>query len=520
MTCKRLYRFGKTAARRGACFLLFAGIAAVSSAPANAAPAQNSGAGTAKAQAKASENANAPAQTYAELAKQIREIAREEQATAARRESAARRKLEQEQALVRQATARRNAAIAHSNALRKQFNDNNKHIDQLNDELTQRKGDLGELFGVVRVTAAEASKKLQDSLLSTQFAPPPGEKERSAFLQLLAQSKSLPSIPKLQRMWFEILREIVGEGKVVRYRTNVLQIGEGGKPTRTAAPTEVVRVGPFTAVSGDEYLAYLSTVESLTQLYGSLPGSYRNIAGNLMNTPPGSGYTKAVVDIARGGLLHRYLQRPSWLERVQLGQAVGYIIIAVGVIGVLVALFQFTFLLNTRFAVKAQLRDLSKPKLDNPLGRLLLTFEGEAAQPESADVVALRLHEAVQKEVPRLERFQGFLRVAVAIGPLLGLIGTVTGMIITFHAIVASGGGDPTVMATGIGHAMIATVLGLGVAIPLLFINMGLTAFSHTITQTLDEFSTALLADQMKGSKGHGAGALLGGQGEPYRPSR
>src|SRR5690606_23342656 len=79
---------------------------------------------------------------------------------------------------------------------------------------------------------------------------------------------------------------------------------------------------------------------------------------------------------------------------------------------------------------------------------------------------------------------------------LLGLIGTVIGMIITFKAITASGSSDPKLMAQGIGQAMIATVLGLGIAIPLLFINSGLAAMSRSITQILDEQSPSLLADR------------------------
>ncbi len=139
----------------------------------------------------------------------------------------------------------------------------------------------------------------------------------------------------------------------------------------------------------------------------------------------------------------------------------------------LLALFQAVYLIVTRLAVSAQLRNLNDPKKNNPLGRVLLAFRGDGKRIENAELAELRISEAVLREVPRLERFQSFLRLAVAAGPLLGLIGTVIGMIITFRAIVASGTSDPKLMADGIGQAMIATVLGLGIAIPLLFINVG-----------------------------------------------
>jgi biopolymer transport protein ExbB len=147
----------------------------------------------------------------------------------------------------------------------------------------------------------------------------------------------------------------------------------------------------------------------------------------------------------------------------------------VGVLGALLALFQYVYLVITRMSVVAQLRNLAKPTPNNPLGRVLLAFQGEgkAANPEVAELV---MSEAVLREMPRLLRFQAFVRLCIAAGPLLGLVGTVVGMIITFHAITATGSSDPKLMAQGIGQAMIATVLGLGIAIPLLFINFGLTA--------------------------------------------
>src|SRR6185369_11381982 len=151
----------------------------------------------------------------------------------------------------------------------------------------------------------------------------------------------------------------------------------------------------------------------------------------------------------------------------------------------------------TRFAVASQLKNLNNPNKNNPLGRVLLSFRGDGKRTESSELAELRISESVLREVPKLERFQSFLRLAVAAGPLLGLIGTVIGMIITFRAIVASGTSDPKLMARGIGQAMINTVLGLGIAIPLLFITTGLAALSRAVTQILDEQSQSLLAESV-----------------------
>jgi biopolymer transport protein ExbB len=198
-------------------------------------------------------------------------------------------------------------------------------------------------------------------------------------------------------------------------------------------------------------------------------------------------------------LLALYVERPTLEERIELGEEVGYVILIVGALGILAFLFQLVYLIAVRIAVRGQLKDLDHPKPNNPLGRVLLAFKGDAANIEQdADVAELRISEAVLGEVPKLERFQAFLRLCVAAGPLLGLIGTVVGMIITFQSITESGSSDPRLMATGIGQAMIATVLGLGIAIPLLFANALLNSLSRGLVQVLDEQSAGMLATSIE----------------------
>ncbi|MEX2122476.1 MAG: MotA/TolQ/ExbB proton channel family protein [Woeseia sp.] len=461
----------------------------------------------AEARAKAAAEERAKAQVFANLAAQIRELAAQEATLLQQQEAAARRELQEQERLAKEQVDRRNRAEANSQALDRRWEANEQTIGETSALLRQHEGNLGELFGVTRQIAGDAAGVMQESLLSTQFRPASDEEERAAFMRRLAGATALPSIRELERLWFELVREMTGSGKTVRYQTEVMQL-ENGAPTGTAEPEEVVRAGPFTVVRGNDFLGYLSGEKSLTELDGVLVGNFRSIARDLFNTPPDAGYARAVIDPSGGALLGLYLRRPDWLERIHLGEAVGYVIISVGILGVLLALFQYGYLLKTRVAVKAQLKDLSRPKDDNPLGRLLLAFgggngegTGTGQKPDNVEVAELRLSEAVLREIPKLERFQAFLRLAVAAGPLLGLIGTVIGMIITFHAIVASGSSDPKLMAHGIGQAMIATVLGLGIAIPLLFINAGLTAFSRGVTQILDEQSDALLADTILAHK-------------------
>lgn len=428
------------------------------------------------------------------------------------RERAARfqRRLEEQRERTRAMTARRNRAQAETDRLDEEWNRNEALFLELSERLELQQGNLGELFGVTRQVAGDASTTLGSSLITSQIKTPEGKLERSEFLRDIAGREALPDSNELRQLWYEILREIVESGKVVRYTAPVAvrdasaegkdfsQLSEEEVAALPVEEREVVRVGPFMAVTdGGEYLGYLPSGKVLTELDGHLAAPFRAIGRELMAASPTDGYTMAVVDPSSGGLLGLYLKRPNWFQRIEQGEVVGWVIVAVGVLGVAVALIQAIYLVLTRLAVSQQLRNLNDPKPNNPLGRVLLAFRGDGSRSsESAELAELRLSEAVLREIPRLERFQAFLRLAVAAGPLLGLIGTVIGMIITFKAITASGSSDPKLMAQGIGQAMIATVLGLGIAIPLLFINSGLAAMSRSITQILDEQSHSLLADR------------------------
>lgn len=431
--------------------------------------------------------------SLSDLNQSVRQLREKETKLNQQREAAFRGDLQEQQKLAREALARRNSAEARGNALNASYDSNLLRIAELTQLLRQHEGNLGELFGVTRQIAGDAANVLQQSMLTVQYPAPEGEEDRVAFLVRMAAAKALPSIVELERMWFELQREMTENGKVVRFTAPVLQT-DG----TTAVETEVVRVGPFTAVAGEDYLSYIPAKKSLAMFERQLPSSMRSTAVDLQAPGEGTGgYRAAIADPARGTLLSRYVERPNPIERIKNGEVVGYVIVFVGILGVVLAFFQAIYLFVTRSAVMGQLKNLAQPNSKNPLGRVILAFRGDGKVVENPELAELRLSEAVLREIPKIERFQAFLRLAVAAGPLLGLIGTVIGMIITFHAITASGSSDPRLMAHGIGQAMIATVLGLGIAIPLLFINSGLAAMSGSITQILDEQSQALLASDI-----------------------
>ena len=411
--------------------------------------------------------------------------ARQAQANAGREQEFV-AKRDQQAALLAEAKRERDAAAARSQGLSGQFDGNEVKLTELGTLRDTRVGTLGELFGVVRQASADVSGVVYDSIVSAQY---PG---RDEFFAKLSKTTSLPSITDLEQLWFEMQREMTETGRVARFNTSI--VAESGTPEQA----EVVRIGAFTAIAdGGRYLTYLPGVKTLSVLARQPSSAMRERARAVEQAK--SGYVEAALDPSRGILLSLLVQRPNVRERIAKGEAVGYVIIVVGLIGALCAVYQFFYLVRARAAVSRQLKNTDVPSKDNPLGRVLATFKGDPNMiEEDAEVVELRISEAVLREVPVLERFQAFLRLAVAAGPLLGLIGTVVGMIVTFQSITESGSSDPKLMANGIGQAMIATVLGLGIAVPLLFVNAGLSSLSRSIVQVLDEQSAGLLAESLE----------------------
>jgi biopolymer transport protein ExbB len=406
--------------------------------------------------------------------------ARQAQANAAReKEFIARR--EQQAALLADAKRKRDAAAARSQSLSGQFDANEVKLTELG-ELRTPGGQPGSSW-VVR----QLRRRLGRGVRLDDQRPASG---RDEFFVSLEHDVLLDH--GAEQLWFEMQREMTETGRVARFTTNI--VTEDGTPQQAS----VVRIGAFTALTdGGRYLTYLPGVRTLTVLARQPSSAMRERAREVAQAK--SGYVDAAIDPSRGILLSLVVQRPNLRERIEKGEAVGYVIIAVGIIGALCAIYQFFFLVRARAAVSRQLENTDVPRNDNPLGRVLATFKGDpGAIEEDAEVVELRISEAVLREVPVLERFQAFLRLAVAAGPLLGLIGTVVGMIVTFQSITESGSSDPKLMANGIGQAMIATVLGLGIAVPLLFVNAGLSSLSRSIVQVLDEQSAGLLAESLE----------------------
>jgi len=392
---------------------------------------------------------------------------------------------DQQAALLQQAQADEKQAQAKADALRGQFEANQKAIAELNDKLQSASGDRGQLYGAVRDAAKAFHAIAMDSLVSAQ------QPERIAELGKIADPEHVPSVDQIRRLWFLMQQQLVDSGEVKTFTASVIR--RNGDPEKA----RVTRVGEFAAIAGGRYLTLQPGSAQLAVLRRQ-PG-YTGDAAAFEKA--GAELAPILIDPSRGKLLRQQAARPTLLERIGQAGIIGYVIIGVGLLGLSLALFQLVYLTRVDLAVRRQLGATATPRPDNPLGRVLACVRDENLN-EDTDVLETRLSEAVLRETPRLERFQAFLRMVVAAGPLLGLLGTVTGMIRTFQVIIEVGAGDPKLMAGGISQAMVATVLGLLVAIPLLFINSILGARSRVLVQILDEQSAGLLAQRMEESRG------------------
>ncbi|HEY1077435.1 MAG TPA: MotA/TolQ/ExbB proton channel family protein [Fontimonas sp.] len=432
-------------------------------------------------------SAQAPApKTLDELLEQVRQADAQDARVNAEREARFAAARDQQGSLLREAEAEKTALENEAAALAREFEKNDTMIGELLKARDIKAGNLGELFGVMRQTAGDFATVARNSMLTAQFT------DRVAQIDRLAQTKTMPPMEDLNRFWFEMQREMTEGGKITRIQAKVTA-PDGSQTEKT-----VLRVGPFVAVSDGQFLEYTTGSNAFSTPPKQPPSNFGNIAEDFEGES--SGYHTMVVDPTRGVLLSLFSQRPSMTDRIVDGESVNWLILAIGGIGLVIAIYQFFYLVIVGSKVNRQLLNLNNLSTDNPLGRVLSAFKGKntPAGGEEAEVVELRVSEAVLKELPPLERGQSFLKLAVAAGPLLGLVGTVVGMIHTFQVITESGSGDPKLMAGGISMAMIATLLGLGIAIPLLFANSALQARSKRLTQILDEQSTGLLAELLE----------------------
>ncbi len=366
------------------------------------------------------------------------------------------------------------------------FEANETRLAELGAELDDQAASLGELFGVVRQTARDTSSLLLSSLVSAQLG------DRTVFLNTLSESKALASFEELEQFWIVLLEEMVESGKVVSFLARVVQ------PQGEQVEQEVTRIGAFNAVSHGNYLRYLPETGQLAVLGRQPERRYQQDAQALEEAS--HGYTAFGLDPSRGAILAALVQTPDIWERLEQGGLIGYIILALGGVTFILILERAVSLGREGRKIQAQLQDTT-PNLDNALGRVLQVYsEAPALATESLESLEAHLEEAVSKQIPKIERGLSMIGILAAVAPLLGLLGTVVGMIGTFQSIALFGAGDPRVMAGGISQALVTTQLGLTVAIPTILLHTILSNKSSRLIQILDEQTAGLLAKGLQPS--------------------
>lgn len=415
-----------------------------------------------------------------ELLERIRQEKTSEQQQMRQREQQFVQDKAQQQRRYHEAQAALRQAEQEAATLKAQFEEQERLLAEQEQQLTERMGELGQLFAVLRQSAGDIAGQWQGSLLNVE------KPQRIADLERFANSRKLPTAEQIEQLWLHLLDDMSATGQVSSFQAPVVL------PSGEQAEQQVTRVGPFSAYGEQAFLAYVAGEERLRQLIRQ-PGGFARVQG-WKNSQ--DALASIALDPTRGSLLEQLQSHPTFMDRVKQGGLVGWVIVTLGVLGFLLALWRMIELQTVIGSIRKQMRNLSSPQADNPLGRVLGVL-GPEPQLSELDTLELKLDEAVMQEVPRLERGQGLLKLLAAVAPLLGLLGTVTGMIITFQAITQSGGGDSRLMADGISQALVTTVQGLVVAIPLLFLHSIVVARSKGVVRLLEQQCVGLLALHM-----------------------
>ncbi|MEM8615626.1 MAG: MotA/TolQ/ExbB proton channel family protein [Pseudomonadota bacterium] len=402
-----------------------------------------------------------------------------------------RRDVQQQEAEM--ATARRELqqATARGNALSSQFDANQRQIGELDAELNEQAGDFGQLVGEFRAAVGEVQPLIAESLASFEYVG------RNESLAEVAEATTLPSREELDRLPKAILREMIAQSEVKSFTAEVSNAGSDGEKLEV----ELTRVGVFTAATNDG--ARFVDIQTdgnneafLTVLRKQPTGRFRSAMSSLISSDEGV-TTTIPFDPQKGELFAIEGEKPTMQERIGQGGIVGYVILVLLAIGAVLAIFKIV----TLFLMGGAMRSTAKTKNagdGNPLARVFEAYETNKTS--DLETLELKLDEQILRESPRIERFNDVVKVLAAVAPLLGLLGTVIGMIITFTAITNFGAGDPKLMAGGISTALMTTVLGLVAAIPLLLLHAVAASMARGNQQILDEQAAGLVAERAEGS--------------------
>ncbi len=373
-----------------------------------------------------------------------------------------------------------------SNPLLKSTEEQQKELESLQRDLNEHSSELGDIHSIYRQFSGDFIARMKDSLVHAQFP------ERDVQLSELQNKQQLASMQDMRDMWLLLMQEMTQAGQNAVFKASVIN------PQGKSQMQDVMRFGTFTAFSNGHFLRFIPQNQELLTI--SQQPSQQSVMVDFSETD--AVLHNGIVDPSRGDLLAFLGQTPTLYERLMQGREVGFVIVLLGVLGALIIIYRLVYLTLTWRNTKAQLHNLDHIKSDNPLGRVYLQVQKlDAASQQDDESLQLALDEAILKELPKLEYGHSLVKLFSAIAPLLGLLGTVIGMIATFQSISLFGSGDAKLMAGGISQALVTTVLGLIVAIPLLLSHNVLVSFSKVLLQILDEQSAGILAQDREQAK-------------------
>ena len=390
------------------------------------------------------------------------------------------------QALLNRAQRELKAEQDRGDRLAKQYADNEVTLSEKSIELDLATGTLGEMFGVVRQASSEAFGRISTSIVSAEF---PG---RDVFLARMSEdSKGLPNIRELEDLWFALQTEMTESGRVSKFKANVISL-DGG-----SSEQEIVRVGTFNLIGEQGYLIYDDANDQVVPL-GRQPDSHMvSSAQDLRDA--NSGFIPVFIDPSRGSILGLLKQKATMMERYHAGGVVGYIITVMLAIGLLIGLYKVITLTLISGKMRAQLNNIDSPSDANPLGRILKVYQ--ANKTADTENLELKLDEAILRELPSIDSGINIIKIFAAIAPLLGLLGTVLGMIATFQQITLFGTGDPRIMAGSISMALVTTAQGIIAALPLILTHSIVASRSKSIVHILDEQTAGIIATHAESEK-------------------
>ncbi len=425
------------------------------------------------------------AQSLDQLLQLIKESKINETKEHRQREATFKREKSKQQALLAKAKADKKRLEALSRQKEKEYAEQEQVVNAKRKQLDERLGSLKELFGHLTTVAGDLRQTLKDSVTSAQY---PGRGDFiDGLIAKMTSNTQLPKLEEIERVWYELQREIIEGGKVVKFNSTVT-LPDGNKSEQ-----EVVRVGVHNLVSNGKYLTFNGDTGSVSELARQPGGGFLSQTSDLQNAS--AGFTRFGLDPTGpqgGSFLRALINSPNLIERWHQGGYVGYFITAVFIVAIILGILRTLILSGMTSKVKSQLK-ASKANPNNPLGRVLKVAEDNGGS--DTESLELKLAEAILKERPAIESGLSWLKLVAMLGPLLGLLGTVTGMIMTFQAITIFGAGDPKAMAGGISGALVTTVLGLLVAIPITLLHTYVGGKAKKLLHVLEEQSAGIVAE-------------------------